>query len=340
VFGRAVSFAKRWSGLVAYRVEHCFLFLWARLFAGWSSLRLIIRNAILPLPETDMLGMINYRMGGRINMRFQTLLALAASLVVCATGPASADALLFPDTTANGITYSGLSMISNVGADGTTGFEMTCIATPQVKNIPTTIGMNFIVLTEDNQTITAFGEGPFSIVYGTSSDCHQGGAPVADKRKPVKLKIEIMAPAENEPFQAVLEPAALTPEPDGKILFKPINLDGVTFSGLTVVQNRASPTLVQYVVECKATGVANETRTFAAVAFFLRGKDGVVPYAWTETWPNKPLVLKDGETKDCGVASAAYPDFGKIPSGMSIKATEILSDRKTSITMLPMGPTK
>ena len=83
----------------------------------------------------------------------------------------------------------------------------------------------------------------------------------------------------------------------------------------------------------------HEVRTLQKLEFFMWAKDATAPFVWRET-TGMPLVVSNGNTKDCSTNSGPLASYNLDVSGMSIQIQEQDPDRHSSVIVKPLARDK
>jgi hypothetical protein len=258
-------------------------------------------------------------------MRISIIVVAFLCLVLEAMGSARADVYRFDDTTVGGLTFSGLLLQTTTSAQGAATFSLYCPATPSEQGTLRQLDVTIFILAADDTvlatTVPLVTNGQ-NVEFGFSIRCDAPGTLLNSAKPPAKLKIQVVQ-------NSARSHAKLVPKAGSNGEYEPVTLNGLTYSGLTANIFPNPPNGPSYVWNCSVTAPPNEVRTLERVEFFMFAKGATTPFVWREWTGNpRPLVVRNGETKDCSANSGPLVDYGYEAAGMSIQITEILPQRR------------
>jgi hypothetical protein len=263
-------------------------------------------------------------------MRAFGIIASAVAWILLDVWSASAQTIRFPDVTLEGLTFSGLLFDQTSGNGGQPQYTLMCVATTEEATVYKSAQITFFILSSDDTVIGSaqFPGGPWNTKPGFSARCDQ---PITNFRRggqPAKLKVQVYVTASTS-F------ARLVPKPQGDGTFESVTLDRLVYSGLAA-QIASAQGRSRYIFGCFVTAPANEVRTLQKIEFFMWAKDATAPFVWRET-TGMPLVLGNGNTKDCSTDSGPLPSYNLDVSGMSIQISEQDPSRHSSMVVTPVA---
>jgi hypothetical protein len=246
-------------------------------------------------------------------------------LTLGAMGSARADVYRFEDTTVGGLTFAGLLLETKPSARGPATFALYCPATPREPNTLRQLDVTIFILAADNTvlaTTVPLVTNGLDIQSDFSIRCDRSGTLLNSAKPPAKLKIQVVQ-------NSARSRAKLVPKAGSNGEYEPVTLNGLTYSGLTANIFPDPPNGPRYLWNCSVTALRNEERSLERIEFFMWAKGADTPFVWREwTGTPRPLVVRNGETKDCGADSGPLVDYGYEVVGMSIQITEILPQRR------------
>jgi hypothetical protein len=267
---------------------------------------------------------------GNFFMRTSLIRTAFFCLAVGATGSARADTYRFADTTVGGLTFAGLLLQTTPSAQGPATYGLYCPATPREPNTIRQLDVTIFILAADDTVLAVavpLSTAEPDILPDFSIRCDQSGQLLNSAKPPAKLKIQVIQ-------KSARSRAKLVPKAGSNGEYEPVTLNGLTYSGLTA-NIFPDPKGPRYVWNCSVTALPNEVRSLDRVEFFMWAKGADTPFVWREwTGTPRPLVVRNGETKDCGADSGPLVDYGYEAAGMSIQITEILPQRRDVKTVL------
>jgi hypothetical protein len=212
-----------------------------------------------------------------------------------------------------------------------------CPATPSEPNTLRQLEVTIFILAADDtvlQTTHPLGTNGQSVEDGFSIRCDAPGTLLSSAKPPAKLKIQVVQ-------NSARSRARLVPKAGSNGEYEPVTLNGLTYSGLTANIYPNPPNGPSYAFNCSVTAKPNEERILDRIEFFMWAKGAATPFVWREwTGTPRPLVVRNGETKDCGANSGPLVDYGYEAAGMSIQITEILPQRREAVTVAAKSHSK
>jgi hypothetical protein len=257
----------------------------------------------------------------------------AAALIACALtvlfgiADVRAQAFVFPNTTIDGIIFSGLEMVAQPsarkGRAGDVEYGIRCIASTEQPDVQKTFELIFQVFSKDNRLLRSVGTAPISIDKNSITHCGQGSGPFPYPGSPPDhIAIQIKVTAAKAHRRLELSSGGLP-----NLNFKDASIDGLIFSGLALVDIRGTdsnkqPT-AEFLVSCSVTGEKNRIRTVAELEFFVYQAADSPPFVAVPIGP--PVTTTNGVPGDCHQGTGPIPDPGFTPAGMIMQYSEPLA---------------